>query len=308
MASTVIGKQAVVIGAGIAGLAAAGALSDRFDQVVVLERDTLPSEPAHRAGTPQARHVHALLLSGQRALSELFPGFDTISLGGSRTAAGPVSMFALNARAMILLPYATSAGLFTRRHGRQSSAPCDGGWKAAGIPRCTSAAGCRKCWRRQMEMRSPACATRTATARAKRLRHPSSSTPPDAALSLSLCCNRSAAPSPEETTIGIDLGYATCVFGIPHDASTDWKGVMTFGQAPQNSRGGLMLPLEGNRWMATIGGRHGYRPPGNAEGFPELRQGAADADDLQRDQPRQAPGRGRALRLPAERTASFRAT
>ena len=76
MASTVIGKQAVVIGAGMAGLTAAGALSDRFDQVVVLERDTLPSEPAHRAGTPQARHVHALLLSGQRALSELFPGFE----------------------------------------------------------------------------------------------------------------------------------------------------------------------------------------------------------------------------------------
>ena len=76
MASIVIGKQAVVIGAGMAGLTAAGALSDRFDQVVVLERDTLPSEPAHRAGTPQARHVHALLLSGQRALSELFPGFE----------------------------------------------------------------------------------------------------------------------------------------------------------------------------------------------------------------------------------------
>src|SRR6516225_2026462 len=49
--------------------------ADHFDQVLVLERDTLPSEPAHRAGTPQARHVHALLLSGQRALGELFPGF-----------------------------------------------------------------------------------------------------------------------------------------------------------------------------------------------------------------------------------------
>ena len=57
---------------------------------------------------------------------------------------------------------------------------------------------------------------------------------------------------PEETTIGIDLGYATCVFAIPDDAPTDWKGVMTFGQAPQNSRGGLMLPLEGNRWMTTM--------------------------------------------------------
>src|SRR5258706_1657073 len=76
MVSTRIGKQAVVIGAGIGGLTAAGALAHRFDQVVVLERDTLPSEPTHRAGTPQARHVHGLLLSGQRALSELFPGFE----------------------------------------------------------------------------------------------------------------------------------------------------------------------------------------------------------------------------------------
>jgi 2-polyprenyl-6-methoxyphenol hydroxylase-like FAD-dependent oxidoreductase len=74
-------------------------------------------------------------------------------------------------------------------------------------------------------------------------------------------------PLPEETTIGIDLGYATCIFAVPDDAPTDWKGVMTFGQAPQNSRGGLMLPLEGNRWMATIGGRHGDVPPGDAEGF-----------------------------------------
>src|SRR5229473_6406183 len=42
---------------------------------------------------------------------------------------------------------------------------------------------------------------------------------------------------------------------------------MTFGQAPQNSRGGLLFPLEGNRWMATIGGRPGDEPSGDAEGF-----------------------------------------
>src|SRR5262249_29993622 len=76
MASTLIGNRAVVVGAGMGGLTAAGALADRFDHVVVLERDTLPPEPTHRAGTPQARHVHGLLLSGQRALSELFPGFE----------------------------------------------------------------------------------------------------------------------------------------------------------------------------------------------------------------------------------------
>jgi 2-polyprenyl-6-methoxyphenol hydroxylase-like FAD-dependent oxidoreductase len=76
MASTLIGKQALVIGAGMAGLSAAGALAHSFEHVVVLERDTLPSEPTYRAGIPQARHVHGLLLSGQRALSELFPGFE----------------------------------------------------------------------------------------------------------------------------------------------------------------------------------------------------------------------------------------
>src|ERR1700755_372011 len=76
MTSTLIGKRAVVIGAGMGGLTAAGALAERFDQVVVLERDTLPSEPTYRPGPPRARHVHGLLLSGQRALSELFPGFE----------------------------------------------------------------------------------------------------------------------------------------------------------------------------------------------------------------------------------------
>ena len=62
MASRAIARQAVVIGAGIAGLAAARALSDHFEQVVVLERDPLSDGPAHRSGTPQSRHAHGLLV------------------------------------------------------------------------------------------------------------------------------------------------------------------------------------------------------------------------------------------------------
>jgi len=74
--STPIGKQAVVVGAGIGGLTAAAALADHFEHVIVLERDALPREAAHRAGTPQARHVHALLAGGQRTLGDLFPAFE----------------------------------------------------------------------------------------------------------------------------------------------------------------------------------------------------------------------------------------
>src|SRR6476619_5605586 len=129
MASALIGKQAVVIGAGMGGLTAAGALDDRFDQVVVLERDTLASEPAYRAGTPQARHVHALLLSGQRALSELLPGFEQ-----DLARAGAVPLTAgLDVRmarpGYDPFPQRDLGWSSYACHGRQSSAPCDGGWK-----------------------------------------------------------------------------------------------------------------------------------------------------------------------------------
>ena len=62
-----VGGRAVIIGAGMAGLAAAGALVGRFDDVIVLERDRLPERPEWRLGAPQGQHVHALLTAGQRA-------------------------------------------------------------------------------------------------------------------------------------------------------------------------------------------------------------------------------------------------
>jgi len=76
MASNLIGGQAVVIGAGMAGLPAARVLADFFEHVLVVERDILPFDASHRTGTPQARHTHALLAGGHRALGELFPGFE----------------------------------------------------------------------------------------------------------------------------------------------------------------------------------------------------------------------------------------
>src|ERR1700754_3534512 len=53
-----IGQRVVVIGAGMAGLAAAGAVADYFEQVIVLERDRLPDRSVPRPGTPQSRHLH----------------------------------------------------------------------------------------------------------------------------------------------------------------------------------------------------------------------------------------------------------
>jgi 2-polyprenyl-6-methoxyphenol hydroxylase-like FAD-dependent oxidoreductase len=267
MTSALIGKQAVVIGAGMGGLTAAGALAERFEQVIVLERDALPSEPKYRPGTPQARHVHALLLSGQRALCELFPGFEH-----DLAQAGAV-------------PLTVGLDVRIERPGYDPFPQRDLGWFSYAVSRPTI----ERVVRRRVETRANTrlyqrCRVQEVLATPNGaavtgVRYENSSGTSETiaadlvvdasgrgALTLALL-QSSGRRLPDETTIGIDLGYATCVFDIPDGAATDWKGVMTFGQAPQNSQGGLMLPLEGSRWMVTMGGRHDEVPPGDTQGF-----------------------------------------
>src|ERR1019366_2103634 len=73
--SSRLGREALVVGGGIGGLAAACALSNHFERVTILERDEAPDSPAvPRPGVPQGKQLHALLAGGHRALDELFPG------------------------------------------------------------------------------------------------------------------------------------------------------------------------------------------------------------------------------------------
>jgi len=71
---TDVGEDAVVLGASLAGLAAAAALAERFHRVTVVERDTLPRSGELRKGVPQGRRVHILLPAGSVGLAELPPG------------------------------------------------------------------------------------------------------------------------------------------------------------------------------------------------------------------------------------------
>jgi 2-polyprenyl-6-methoxyphenol hydroxylase-like FAD-dependent oxidoreductase len=67
-------KHAVIIGAGMAGLLAAAALSDAFDEVTIIEKDSLPEVPQFRIGVAQGAHVHTLLGYGVEAMDRLIPG------------------------------------------------------------------------------------------------------------------------------------------------------------------------------------------------------------------------------------------
>ena len=84
-------RHAVVIGASMAGLLAARVLSERYEQVSVIERDKLANSRENRRGVPQGRHTHGLLAGGRQALEVLFPG-----ISGQLVAAGAVRMDIVN--------------------------------------------------------------------------------------------------------------------------------------------------------------------------------------------------------------------
>jgi 2-polyprenyl-6-methoxyphenol hydroxylase-like FAD-dependent oxidoreductase len=63
-----------VLGASMAGLLAAKALSRHFQGVTLVERDVLSDHAAIRRGIPQSAHAHGLLASGYRVMDDYFPG------------------------------------------------------------------------------------------------------------------------------------------------------------------------------------------------------------------------------------------
>lgn len=80
----IVGECAVVAGAGMAGLFAAGAVAEFYRSVIVVERDLLPDNAVYRKGVPQGRHLHSFLTRGPLALEELFPGLlDELAAAGA---------------------------------------------------------------------------------------------------------------------------------------------------------------------------------------------------------------------------------
>jgi 2-polyprenyl-6-methoxyphenol hydroxylase-like FAD-dependent oxidoreductase len=267
MAARKIGKQAVVIGAGMAGLAAAGAVADYFERVIVLERDRLPNQAVPRPGAPQSRQLHGLLPGGQRALTDLFPHFERELLDAGSV---PLRMLGelrvempgvgpLPSRDFGWLFYGASRPLIeliTRRQTERLSnltvrSECQV-LEITATPDGTMVTG----------VRYESADGRQAILAADLVVDASGRGAPTLALLRS-----SGQPVPDEIVIGIDLHYTTTTFVIPEDASTNWRGIATHPHAPERSRGGYMLPIEGNRWVLTLTGRLGERPPAEPDGF-----------------------------------------
>jgi 2-polyprenyl-6-methoxyphenol hydroxylase-like FAD-dependent oxidoreductase len=260
-------KRAVVIGAGIGGLAAAKAIAPHFEKVIVFDRDTLPDEPAPRLGTPQARHTHLLLAGGCRALECLFPGIELDFL-----AAG-----AVRARMRREIRFEIPGfDPFPRR---------DLGFDQFLLSRPALELVCRRRVEREpnIEFKPRSRVTDLIASPDNRAVagvrfEDARGTPGSLAADLVVDASGRASPTlgfleaigsskPAAIEIGIDQAYATTVFETPDDAPTDWLGVLHQPTPPGSSRLGLVMPMEGSRWSVSLCVNHGETPPGDIDGF-----------------------------------------
>jgi 2-polyprenyl-6-methoxyphenol hydroxylase-like FAD-dependent oxidoreductase len=262
----ILGRHAIVVGAGIAGLVAAKALSSYFGIVTVLDRDDLPSEPIARTGTPQARQIHVLLRGGLDALVDFFPELET-----ELERAGAVRV-RVGSQALLELP---GFDPFPRR---------DLGFDFLSMTRPLLEFVARRRIEKQSNIalkshcrvtqflespdRSAVTGVRydDADGRGNEL---AADFIVDAssrgALTLALL-DKIGLPRPLETEIGIDLNYATAMFQIPPSAPRDWRAVL-HRPLSQSGRGGLLVPVENNCWQVNLTHMDGGSVPENVGDF-----------------------------------------
>ena len=262
--------HAAVIGGGMSGLLAAQALGDHFAEVTVIERDRMPDRPDFRKGVPQARHLHTFWAGGLRAAERLLPGIeaDLIAAG-----ACPV-LFPTDIR--WLTPVDRWMGRFPATQRLASASRTLIEWVVR--RRVEQTPGIRFLTGHEVHSlrldRHGDVSGLTVRARGN-----GAGFDLPAELVVDASGRGSALPEwlevadrhrPWESTVDAFLGYASRTYAIPDDFRADWKSTYIQAAPPRETRGGIMMPIEGNRWIVTmLGGGRDY-PPTEDAGFLEF--------------------------------------
>ena len=268
--SKLLGERAIVIGGSIAGLMTARVLADRFEQVVVLERDHIAAEPALHKSIPQGNHLHNLLLGGQQVASRLYPGF-TERL--EKLGAVHLRMGKDNA---LLLPdgKAYSIGGSVRE---QRDLGIDMYCQSRGLLEyCV-----RQCTRESanISFRS-GCAVRELVCADKRVTsvvygHDGGSHSVTSDLVVDTGGRGSHTPrwlkeigfaAPQETIIGVDFAYTSTKYRISNYSEAE-RVLFVRPRGPDSANLGIIEEIEGNIFHVSLGGRFGHYPPTDEPGF-----------------------------------------
>lgn len=269
-----IGGHAVVIGASMGGLVSAAVLSERYERITVIDRDTLPDEASDRRGVPQSGHAHALLISGRQVLEGVFPGLtDELVRGGAvpydagwdllfhqmgalrtRFSSGKLGISLTRAylehtvrqrvRALpnVTVRHQVSVIDLHGSAGRVSGVVLDGNevLRSDLVVDATGRSGDRT----------------------------------DAWLARLEC------PAPAVTKLKVDVGYTTRVLRRePGDRIGGEGGGLLYLMSavpPHDKRAAAVFAVEGDRWMVTLGGWHRSHAPTDPDGFMQFAESLPD--------------------------------
>ena len=265
-----LAAHAVVVGAGLAGLTAAQALSRHVERVTIVERDDLPERPSARPGVPQGRHLHVLQPGGSAALERLLPGFEAEMLAAGAT---PVRI--------------PEDALWMTPQGWAPRFPARDGHVVLSASRELTEWAVR---RRVFE--SPQILVRSGLdvrglvirdgrvqgidVRSRRADRGAPTVTIDADVVVDASGRGSpfgrwlvaaGLEAPAETIIDSDLVYASRLYRRNPGDTPGWKGALVQARPPHESRAGVLFPLEGNRWLLTMSAAGGDEPPADDEGF-----------------------------------------
>ncbi|HVL97975.1 MAG TPA: FAD-dependent monooxygenase [Egibacteraceae bacterium] len=259
--------HAVVVGASMAGLAVAKALSSVYGRVTVLDRDRVPEGVAHRSGVPQGRHAHALLPAGADALEELFPGVldDMVADGATRADPGARGRWCVSGHRLARGPLGRDTILATRpfieAHVRR---------RLQEHPAVRIRSRC--------DVRGLVASTDRRRVLGLRVRSPDDGDVEKTfAADLVVDCSgrRSRTPQwleglgyagPQVEQLHVDLRYATRRYHLPSGALDD-DVVVFVGPTPDGPRGAVMMRVEGDRWLVTLAAMGGERPPADPDAY-----------------------------------------
>lgn len=262
--------EAVVIGAGLAGLLAGRVLARRFERVAILDRDGLPDEARFRKGVPQGRHLHSLATRGSELLERLFPGLDA-ELGASgaplldQTAdtitempAGRMPRFesgiTMRAASRPLLE-----GVIRARVREDSAVHFVTGTEATGLLSNGGAVTGVK--------------TRGRGGRSGETGELAADLVVDASGQGSRAprwLSELGCGVPGETVVDAGLGYASRWYRVPEDFDEGWLSLAVLPGWPDNPRGGTLRRVEGGLWTAVLTGSGGDYPPTDPARFVEF--------------------------------------
>ena len=263
--SAVGSSTAIVIGGGLSGLLATRVLADRFDEVILVERDSFPDEPVFRKGVPQSRHLHLLLARGAQILDALFPGFlEELEAEGAIKVRWPADVAFL------------AAGGWVRRDVRGLTLYSSRREMLEHVVRrrVTGIQNVRR-WERHEAVHLLSAEHVSVRGVHLRSRHDGTERDVDADLVVDASGRETRAPAwledlgfgvTPETTINASLGYASRVFAAGRIGG-DWRAIAAFPKPPDRHRAGALFPIDHERWLVTLAGNGGDYPPNDEPGF-----------------------------------------